>query len=74
MLSDMSWFMKYREWYSTPHEDGLEEAFYPNGRGYRLRDGAPEEARLAYEEMYEPDELVDENGAPIRQEGMSAYY
>ena len=74
MLSDMSKFMKFREWYTTPLEDGLEEAFYPDGRGYHLKEVAPKEARLAYEEMYEPEELVDEHGLPIRQDGMSAYY
>ena len=74
MLSNISRFMEFREWYSTPHEDGLEEPFYPDGRGYHLKEGAPEEARLAYEELYDPDELVDENGEPIRRKGMSAHY
>ena len=59
MLSNISRFMEFREWYSTPHEDGLEEPFYPDGRGYHLKERAPEEARLAYEEMYDPEELVD---------------
>lgn len=73
MLSDLR-FMDYMEWYTTPQDEGLDAYVYPDGRGYHLKDGAPEEARKAYESLYGPDEMVDENGRRLRASGMSAYY
>ena len=73
MLSDTR-FMDYMEWYTTPQDEGLEDYVFPDGRGYHLKDGAPEEAKKAYEELYAPDEMTDECGRKLRSGGMSANY
>ena len=46
------YFMKDRSWYTTPEDEGIDDFFFPDGRGYHIKDDAPEEAKKNYEEFY----------------------
>ena len=48
----MPFFMTNRDWYTTPRDEGIDETFYEDGRGYHIRDDAPQEAKDSYEEFY----------------------
>lgn len=44
--------MTNREWYVTPEDEGSDDIFFDDDRGYHIRDDAPEEAKRSYEEFY----------------------
>lgn len=46
------YFMSNREWYTTPEDEGSPDIFFGDGRGYHIRDDAPDEAKKSYEEFY----------------------
>ena len=46
------YFMTNREWYVTPEDEGSDDIFFDDDRGYHIRDDAPEEAKRSYEEFY----------------------
>ncbi len=46
------YFLKDRSWYTTPEDEGIDDFFFPDGRGYHIKDDAPEEAKKNYEEFY----------------------
>lgn len=74
MFAEMPLFLKNREWYTTPQDEGLDDMFFPDGRGYHIRDDAPEEAKRSYEELYNPEPMTDENGNSLVPEGWSVCY
>lgn len=46
--------MRNREWYTVPEDEGL-DGFFDDGRGYHIRDDAPDEAKKSYKEFYDED-------------------
>lgn len=52
-------FMTNRDWYVTPEEEGLDSDFFEDGRGYHIKDSAPEEAKKSYEDFYSCIEQFD---------------
>ena len=74
MLAKQPTFLENREWYTTPADEGMDDMFFPDGRGYHIREDAPEEAKQSYQESYCPEEMIGEDGKPVRKEGMSANY
>ena len=52
------YFMNNRAWYTTPKDEGIDGLIFDDGRGYHIRDDAPEEAKRSYEEFYAPVQIV----------------
>lgn len=52
MIREQPFFMQNRDWYITPEDQGIDDYFFDDGRGYHIRDDAPEEAKRSYEEFY----------------------
>ena len=55
------YFLKDKSWYTTPEDEGMNDLFFPDGRGYHITDSAPEKAKKSYEKFYSRQE----NGALI---------
>lgn len=72
-MQTMPYFLENEEWYTTPADEGLEDAFFEDGRGYHIKDDAPDEAKKSYEEFYSPPSLVTETGEELLPDGWSAY-
>lgn len=70
MISSEPLFLKNKDWYTTPEDEGLDDMFFEDGRGYHIKDDAPEEVKNSYEEFYNPTPLVDECGESLLREGM----
>ena len=47
------YFLSNRDWYTTPEDEGIDDFFFEDGRGYHIKDDAPEEAKKSYEELYD---------------------
>lgn len=47
------YFLSNRDWYTTPEDEGIDDVFFDDGRGYHIKDDAPEEAKKSYEEFYD---------------------
>ena len=47
------YFLSNRDWYTTPEDEGIDDFFFDDGRGYHIKDDAPEEAKRSYEELYD---------------------
>lgn len=50
---EQSYFLSNRDWYTTPEDEGIDDFFFEDGRGYHIKDDAPEEAKKSYEEFYD---------------------
>lgn len=74
MFAKRPLFLENRDWYAIPEDEGLNDMFFPDGRGYHIRDDAPDEAKRSYEEYYSPEPMTDENGNSFVPDGCSAYY
>lgn len=48
-MDSMPYFLTNEQWYETPDGD---EIFFDDGRGYHIKDSAPQEAKESYEEFY----------------------
>ena len=48
------YFLSNRDWYTTPEDEGIDDFFFDDDRGYHIKDDAPEEAKKSYE-----DSMVD---------------
>lgn len=59
-------FLKNKDWYVTPEDD----RFFPDGRGYHLAPGAPQEAIDSYNVFYNPV-FYDDDGNPLDDDGMA---
>lgn len=51
MLREMPYFMENEDWYETPPESS-DSPWFSDGRGYHIKDSAPEKAKKSYEEYY----------------------
>ncbi len=55
-------FLQNKDWYTTPEGEGIDFTFFEDGRGYHIKDDAPQEAKDSYDEFYrtidEPIELL----------------
>ena len=51
--SEHPFFLSNRDWYTTPEDEGIDDFFFDDGRGYHINDDAPEEAKQSYEELYD---------------------
>lgn len=49
---EMPYFMTNREWYILPEDEGINDFAFEDGRGYHIKDDAPEEAKKSYAEFY----------------------
>ena len=47
------YFLTNRDWYTTPEDEGIDDFFFEDGRGYHIKDDAPEEAKQSYAEFYD---------------------
>lgn len=47
------YFLTNRDWYTTPEDEGIDDFFFDDGRGYHIKDDAPEEAKQSYAEFYD---------------------
>ncbi len=74
MFAEEPLFLKNREWYVVPEDEGLDEMFFPDGRGYHIRDDAPDEVKRSYDAFYNPGDMTDEDGKPLRKKGYSVRY
>ena len=74
LIREEPFFMQNREWYTTPSDHGIDDMFFEDGRGYHIRDDAPEEAKRSYEEFYNPGGFLDDDGNPLAKAGMSVVY
>ncbi len=74
MFAEEPLFLKNREWYVVPEDEGLDDMFFPDGRGYHIRDDAPDEAKRSYDAFYNPDDMIGEDGKPLRKKGYSVHY
>ncbi len=45
-------FLENEKWYTTPEDEGLEQDFFDDGRGYHIKDDAPDKAKQSYAEFY----------------------
>ena len=45
------YFLSNRDWYTTPEDEGIDDFFFDDDRGYHIKDDAPEEAKKSYEEF-----------------------
>lgn len=52
-LHEPPYFLSNRDWYITPEDEGIDDFFFEDGRGYHIKDDAPEEAKQSYEEFYD---------------------
>lgn len=74
MFNERPLFMENRDWYSVPMDEGLDDMFFPDGRGYHIRDDASDEAKRSYEECYDPEPMTDGDGNSLVPEGYLACY
>ena len=74
MLLERPFFLTNRDWYTTPEDEGLDDMFFPDGRGYHIWEDAPEKAKRSYEEFYNPSPMTDEGGSELCPPGMSVVY
>ena len=56
MLREMPYFMENEDWYETPPESSG-SPWFSDGRGYHIKDSAPEKAKESYEEYYRRDSV-----------------
>ena len=47
-------FLQNKDWYTTPEDEGIDSIFFEDGRGYHIKDDAPQEAKDSYDEFYQP--------------------
>ena len=40
---------------TTPEDEGIDDFFFDDGRGYHIKDDAPEEAKQSYIDFYAED-------------------
>lgn len=45
-------FLTNRNWYITPEDEGIDWIFFDDGRGYHIKDDAPEEVKKSYYDWY----------------------
>ena len=48
----MPQFLQNENWYTTPKEEGIDSDFFEDGRGYHIRDDAPQEAKDSYNKFF----------------------
>lgn len=60
--SERPFFLVNKDWYTVPEDEGIDGLFFPDGRGYHIKEDAPRAAIESYEVFYsEPEiELPDE--------------
>lgn len=51
-------FLKNKKWYITPEDIGLDDMFFEDGRGYHIKDSAPQKVKDSYEEFYNDGEPI----------------
>lgn len=51
------YFLTNRDWYTTPEDEGIDNFFFDDDRGYHIKDDAPEEAKKSYIEFYETEDV-----------------
>lgn len=52
MQSERPYFMKNREWYSVPQDEGIDDILFEDGRGYHIKESAPKEVVESYNHFY----------------------
>ena len=50
--TDQPLFLQNKDWYTTPEDNGIDFDFFEDGRGYHIKDDAPQEAKDSYDEFY----------------------
>ncbi len=53
MDCEMPLFLTNRNWYTAPGDEGLDDDFFDDGRGYHIKDNAPQKAKDSYYEFYD---------------------
>ena len=46
------YFLSNRDWYITPEDEGIDDWFFNDDRGYHIKEDAPEDAKKSYKEFY----------------------
>ena len=52
ITTEIPYFLQNKEWYTTPEDEGVDLDFFDDGRGYHIKDDAPQEVKDSYEEFF----------------------